>query len=326
MSGTVQVAVTGAAGNVGNALVFRLASGEVFGPSTRVVLRLLEVPAAMPALEGVAMELLDCAFPLLADVVVTASPSVGFDGASWALLLGSSPRRAGQERGDLLQANAAAFVPQGRALAAHAAADVRVLVVGNPCNTNCLVARAHAPDIPDSRWFAMTRLDENRAKAQLALRAGLPVREVTRLAIWGNHSATQYPDAWNAQISGRPAPLVLGDDAWLSSSFVPLVQERGAAIIAARGSSSVGSAANAVVDTVRAVAYGTPPGDWTSVGVLSKGEYGVPPGLVFSYPVVVSPDGTRSVVEDLPHSPDALERLRVTTDELIAEQKVVSSL
>lgn len=326
MSETVQVAVTGAAGNVGGALLFRLASGEVFGPSVRVVLRLLEVPAALPALEGVAMELLDSAFPLLADVVVTSSPSVAFDGASWALLLGSSPRRAGQSRGDLLEANASVFVPQGRALAAHAASDVRVLVVGNPCNTNCLIARAQAPEIPDARWFAMTRLDENRAKAQLALRAGLPVREVSRLAIWGNHSSTQYPDAFNALISGRPAPVVIGDDAWLRSSFLSLVQERGAAIIAARGHSSVGSAAAAVVDSVRALSFGTPAGDWTSLGVVSRGEYGVPEGLIFSYPVAVSAEGTWSVVPGVSHAPEALERLRVTTDELVAERDQVAKL
>lgn len=321
----VHVTVTGAAGQVGYALLFRIASGQLLGPDTPVVLRLLDIEPAMAALEGVAMELEDCAFPLLSGIVTTSNLEEGFDGASWALLVGAMPRRQGMERADLLAANGGIFGPQGRAIAARAASDVRVLVVGNPCNTNCLIARANAPDIPADRWFAMTRLDENRAKAQLAQRAGVAASEVTNLAIWGNHSATQYPDAAHARIAGRPAPEVIADDEWLSGEFIITVQQRGAAIIAARGLSSAASAASAAIDSVRAINEGTPPGDWTSLAVTSRGEYGVPEGLAFSYPVV-SDGASWSVVEGLEHDAAALERIRVTTGELVQERAMVADL
>ncbi len=321
----VHVTVTGAAGQVGYALVFRIASGQLVGPQTPVVLRMLDIEPVLPALEGVAMELADCAFPLLADMVVTADPAVAFDGTSWALLVGAIPRKEGMERGDLLAANGGIFGPQGRALAARAASDVRVLVIGNPCNTNCLIARANAPEIPEERWFAMTRLDENRAKAQLAKRAGVPVSEVSNMTIWGNHSATQYPDGWNAGIGGRPAPEVIGDDEWLRGEFIATVQKRGAAIIAARKLSSAGSAAAAVLDSVDAIANGTAPGDWTSMAVVSCGEYGVPEGLQFSFPIT-SNGSCWHVVEGIEHDAGARERLRITTEELLQEQELVREL
>ncbi|WP_026925304.1 malate dehydrogenase [Glycomyces arizonensis] len=324
-SAPVHVTVTGAAGQVAYATLFRIAAGEMLGPDTPVVLRLLEVEPAMDALEGVAMELQDGAFPLLADVVTTSSAETAFEGTSWALLLGASPRTAGMERGDLLTANAGLFAPQGRAIAAGAAADVRVLVVGNPCNTNCLIAASHAPDVPRDRWFAMTRLDENRAKAQLAHRAGVSVAQVTNTAIWGNHSATQYPDAAHALIGGRPAPEVIADDAWLDGEFVSVVQQRGAAIVAARGKSSAGSAASGVIDSVRSIAEGTPEGDWTSLGVISGGEYGVPEGLVFSYPVESDGRGWK-VAEGLKHDAAAQRRLDATIEELVKEREGVADL
>ena len=318
----VHVTVSGAAGNVAYPLLFRIASGEVFGPDTPVVLRLLEIEPVLPALEGVAMELADSAFPLLTDVVATADRDTAFDGTSWALLVGAMPRKQGMERGDLLGANAGIFGPIGTALAARAADDVRVLVVGNPCNTNCLIARAHAPEIPDDRWFAMTKLDENRAKAQLAQKAGVPVAEVSNTTIWGNHSATQYPDAFNARIGGRPAHEVIDDHAWLRGEFIETVQKRGAAIIAARGASSAASAASAIVDSVKALHGGTPAGDWASMAVLSHGQYGVPEGLSFSYPI--TSDGQKwEVVEGLAHDAEAQDRLRVTTDELVQERELV---
>jgi len=321
----VHVTVTGAAGQVGYALVFRIASGQLLGPDTPIVLRMLDIEPALPALEGVAMELDDCVFPLLSDLVVTADAGVAFDGASWALLVGAMPRREGMERGDLLAANGGIFGPQGRAIGERGASDVRVLVVGNPCNTNCLIARANAPDVPAERWFAMTRLDENRARAQLAKRAGVPVSEVTNMAIWGNHSATQYPDGWNARIGGRPAPEVIGDDDWLRGEFISTVQKRGAAIIAARKLSSAGSAAAAVLDSVVAIAGGTAPGDWTSLAVVSHGEYGVPEGLQFGYPVATDGAGWH-VVEGIEHGEQAKERIHATTEELLQEQSLVKEL
>ena len=248
----VHVTVTGAAGQIGYSLLFRIAAGELFGPDQPVVLRLLEIEPAMKSLQGVVMELDDCAFPLLADIEPTSDMKTAFDGTSWALLVGSIPRKAGMERNDLLTINGGIFGPQGEAIGAHAAADVRVLVVGNPCNTNCLIARAHAPEVPDERWFAMTRLDQNRAASQLAQKAGVPVASVTNVAIWGNHSSTQFPDFENARIEGRPAADVLDGD-WLQGEFITTVQQRGAQIIEARGSSSAASAANAVVDSVRSI-------------------------------------------------------------------------
>jgi len=319
----VQVTVTGAAGNVAYPLLFRIASGELFGPETPVVLRLLEIEPAMAALEGVAMELDDCAFPLLSDLVLTAKPEEAFDGANWALLIGAMPRKQGMERSDLLSMNAGIFGPQGAALAEHAASDIRILVAGNPCNTNCLIAAAHGRDIPADRWFSMTRLDENRAKAQLARKAGVGFGEVTNMAIWGNHSSTQYPDAFHAKISGRPAPEVITDHDWLRGEFITNVQQRGAEIIKARGHSSAASAANAVLDSVRSVTFGTPEGDWTSLGVFSKGEYGVPEGLSFSFPVRVE-GSSWQVVEGLEHDEQAQERLRTTIQELENERALVA--
>ena len=321
----VRVAVTGAAGQIGYALLFRIAAGELLGPHQPVALQLLEIEPALPALEGVALELVDGAFPLLAGITVTAEPKAAFDQVSWALLVGSVPRKAGMERRDLLTVNGGIFGPQGRALAEAAAGDVRVLVVGNPCNTNCLIARSNAPEIPDERWFAMTRLDQNRARALLAQRAGVPVTDVANLAIWGNHSATQYPDAANATIGARPAPEVIGDDGWLRGDFITTVQQRGAAIIAARGASSAGSAANAVIDSVRSIRLPTEAGDNAALAVVSRGEYDIPEGLQFGFPV--RSDGSDwSVVEGFRLDEEARARLRVTTEELLAERADVGDL
>jgi malate dehydrogenase len=321
----LHVTVTGAAGQIGYSLLFRIASGDLLGQDQPVVLRLLEIEPAMKALQGVVMELDDCAFPLLADVVTTADTEEAFDGTSWALLVGSVPRKQGMERGDLLSVNGSIFGPQGRAIAARAAADVRILVVGNPCNTNCLIARSNAPDVPAERWFAMTRLDENRAKSQLAQKAGAPVAEVTNLAIWGNHSATQFPDFANAKIGGKLAPEVISDGDWLRGEFISTVQKRGAAVIEARGLSSAASAANAAIDSVRSVHFGTRPGDWTSLAVVSRGEYGAPEGLQFGFPV--STDGRNwEVVEGLPHDDFATEKIRLTTEELLQERELVKDL
>jgi malate dehydrogenase len=321
----VHVTVTGAAGQIGYSLLFRIASGQMLGTDQPVVLRLLEVEPAMGALSGVAMELDDCAFGLLAGIEATSDPKTAFDGTSWALLVGSVPRKAGMERNDLLNVNGGIFGPQGEAIAAHGGSDVRILVVGNPCNTNCLIARAHAPEVPDDRWFAMTRLDQNRAKTQLARKAGAEVSDVRALAIWGNHSSTQFPDFENATIGGRPAPEVVHDEAWFQGEFIATVQQRGAKIIEARGASSAASAANAVIDSVRSVLEPTPDGELASLAVVSHGEYGVPDGLVFGYPVRSEGRGWR-VVEGLPHSAFAQERIRTTTAELESERSAVAAL
>jgi malate dehydrogenase len=320
----VHVTVTGAAGQIGYSLLFRIASGQLFGPDQPVVLRLLEIEPAMKSLQGVVMELDDCAFPLLAGIEPTSDMKTAFDGTSWALLVGSIPRKAGMERNDLLNINGGIFGPQGEAIGAHAASDVRVLVVGNPCNTNCLIARAHAPDVPDDRWFAMTRLDQNRAASQLAQKAGVPVASVTNVAIWGNHSSTQFPDFENASIGGRPAADVV-DRAWLEGDFITTVQQRGAQIIDARGSSSAASAANAVVDSVRSIVNPTAPGDCVSLAVVSQGQYGTPEGLIFGFPV--TSDGKAwQVVAGLDHSDFAQDRIRLTTEELNSERAAVSDL
>jgi malate dehydrogenase len=321
----VQVTVTGAAGQIGYALLFRIASGQLLGPDQPIVLRMLEIEPAMKALEGVAMELDDCAFPLLQSMVLTSNTEEAFDGTSWALLVGSVPRKAGMERGDLLSINGGIFGPQGKAIAARAARDVRVLVVGNPCNTNCLIARSNAPDIPAERWFAMMRLDENRAKTQLAKKAGVPVSVVTNLAVWGNHSSTQYPDARNAKIAGMGVFDVINDHGWLKHGFITTVQNRGAKIIEARGLSSAASAANAVLDAVESIRTATPWGDWHSLAVVSHGEYGVPEGLQFGFPV--RSDGSNwEVVTGLEHDDDAKERIRTTTEELVQERDLVKGL
>ncbi|MDG1131407.1 MAG: malate dehydrogenase, partial [Opitutales bacterium] len=267
----IRVAVTGAAGQIGYSLLFRIASGGLFGPDQPVALNLIEIEPGMKALEGVCMELDDCAFPLLKDIRPTSDLNAGFDGANWSLLVGSVPRKAGMERGDLLGINGKIFTGQGQAIANNAASDVRVLVVGNPCNTNCLIAMNNAPEVPRDRWFAMTRLDENRAAAQLAAKANCQVSDVSNVTIWGNHSATQYPDYYNSKIGGQPAPEVISDDTWAHVDFIPTVQQRGAAIIQARGASSAASAANAAIDTVKSLTTPTTEGDWNSVCVASDG-------------------------------------------------------
>jgi len=325
MSDHVKVTVTGAAGQIGYALLFRIASGQLLGEDQPVVLRMLEIEPAMGALEGVCMELDDCAFPLLAGMEPTASLDVAFAGSSWCLLVGSIPRKAGMERGDLLSVNGGIFGPQGQAINQHAASDVRILVVGNPCNTNCLIARSHAPDVPAERWFAMTRLDENRAKSQLARRANVPVELVTNLAIWGNHSATQFPDFANARVDGVPVPQVIDDVAWLQGEFIETVQKRGAKVIEARGASSAASAANAAIDAVNSVWRQTADGQFHSLAVASNGEYGAPEGLQFGFPVQSSGDAW-SVVEGLAHDDFAQDRIRITTEELVAERDEVQSL
>jgi len=321
----VHVTVTGAAGQIGYALVHRIATGQLLGPDTPVVLRLLEIEPALPSLEGVVMELEDGAHPLLHGIVATADLKTAFDGTSWALLVGSIPRKAGMERGDLLTVNGGIFKPQGQAINAHAASDVRVLVVGNPCNTNCLIARSNAPDVPADRWFAMTRLDENRAKTQLANKAGVLNRDVTNVAIWGNHSATQFPDFAHARINGKPAPEVIGDDAWLQGTFLETVQKRGAAVIEKRGASSAASAAHAAIGSVNSIHFATPGDDFHSVAVASNGEYGVPEGLQFGYPI--RSDGTNwSVVEGIVHDEFAKGKIAITTQELVDERDEVKKL
>ncbi len=325
MKPPIQVTVTGAAGQIGYALLFRIASGAVFGPEQPVVLRLLEIPPALPALEGVVMELQDCAFPLLDGVIATADLDEGFRGANWALLVGSVPRKAGMERKDLLGINGKIFTGQGRAIAKNAASDIRTLVVGNPCNTNCLIAMNNAKDVPADRWFAMTRLDENRAKTQLAIKAGRHVADVTNLAIWGNHSSTMYPDYFNAKIDGKPVPEVITDKEWFANTFIPTVQQRGAAIIKARGLSSAASAANAAIDTVRSIVNPTPEGGWNSVAICSDGSYGIEKGLMFSYPI--RGDGRSwEIVQGLPVNDFSRSKITATENELKEEKSLVAEL
>ena len=322
MTSPIRVAVTGAAGNIGYALLYRIANGDLFGPDQPVSLHLLEITPVLGALEGVVMELDDCAFPLLHNVVATDDPGQAFDGVSWALLVGARPRGPGMERKDLLSANGKIFVGQGKALNDHAADDVRVLVVGNPANTNCLIAMHNAPDIPKTRFSAMTRLDHNRATSQLAHKSGRPVSAVTHVTIWGNHSATQYPDAYHALIDGQPAAQVIDDDDWIKNEFIPTVQKRGAAVIAARGASSAASAANAAINTVQTWYNGTPPGDWVSMAIPSTGDYGSPQGVVFSYPVTVQ-DGVYQVVQGLDLSDFDRAKLQATGAELLQERSTV---
>lgn len=321
----VRVAVTGAAGQIGYSLLFRIASGAMFGENQPVILHLLEIEPALPALGGVVMELDDCAFPLLKGVVATSSLAEGFRGVNWALLVGSVPRKAGMERKDLLGINGKIFVGQGQAIQRNAAADARVLVIGNPCNTNCLIAMSNAPDFPRERFFAMTRLDENRAKSQLARKAGVEVTAVTNLTIWGNHSSTQYPDFENARISGKPAAQVIPDPSWLKGEFISSVQQRGAAIIKARGASSAASAANAVVDTLRSILQPTAPGDWHSVCLCSDGSYGVEPGLISSFPVRTQGQKP-GIVTGLPLSEFSQSKIQASVNELKEEKSLVSEL
>ncbi|WAC18752.1 malate dehydrogenase [Luteolibacter sp. SL250] len=326
MKDPITVSITGAAGQIGYALLFRIASGYVFGADQPVNLRLIEVEAALPALNGVVMELDDCAFPLLREVVPTADLDEGFKGANWALLVGSVPRKAGMERGDLLGINGRIFTGQGQAIARSAAKDIRVLVVGNPCNTNALIAMNNAAGVPNDRFFAMTRLDENRAKSQLAAKAGVHSSDVTNLCIWGNHSATQYPDFTNAKIGGKPATEVITDQAWLEGEFIKTVQQRGAAIIAARGASSAASAANAAIDTVKSLITATPDGDWTSVAVCSDGSYGIEKGLIASMPIRSKGDGTWEVVQGVPVSEFSQGKIDATINELKEERDAVKDL
>ena len=321
----VRVAVTGAAGNIGYALVFRIASGAMLGQNQPVILQLLEIPPALDALRGVAMELDDCAFPLLAGVVQTSEPDEAFAGADYALLVGSRPRTKGMERADLLEANGAIFTVQGRSIAENASDDVRVLVVGNPANTNCLIAMANAKGVPPEQFTAMTRLDHNRAKAQLAAKAGAAVKDVTRMTIWGNHSATQYPDVFHAEVRGTNAAELVNDQTWIESEFIPTVQQRGAAIIEARGQSSAASAASAAVDHVRDWVFGTPNGDWVSMGVPSDGSYDIPEGVIYSYPVTTR-GGRYTIVPDLAIDEFSRARMDATRDELFEEREMVASL
>jgi len=325
MSKTVRVAVTGAAGQVAYSMLARLASGEVFGPDTKVRLQLLEITPALGALEGVAMELEDCGFPTLAEIDVTDDVQKAFDGCNWALLVGAAPRKQGMERKDLLGLNGKIFVGQGQALARKAASDVRILIVGNPCNTNCLVAYQNGKDIPAERWSAMTRLDHNRAISALAKKAGVPNGSVSCMTIWGNHSNTQFPDFTNAKINGAPATETVTDRAWLEQTFIPLVQNRGAAVIKARGLSSALSAANGAIDHVKTWLRGTPAGDWASSAIVSKGEYGVPPGLVFGYPCTTD-GGPWQVIEGLSHDAFGKDKLKLTLNELLEEQDAVKDL
>jgi malate dehydrogenase len=321
----VRVAVTGAAGQIGYAILFRIASGQLLGPDTPVHLSLLEIPQALKAVEGTAMEIDDCAFPLVAGVDITDDPNKAFDGASVALLIGARPRSKGMERSDLLEANGGIFKPQGKALNDHAASDIKVLVVGNPANTNCLIAKSHAPDIPAERFTSMMRLDHNRAIAQLAAKAGATVSDVTNMTVWGNHSPTQYPDIFHAKVKGQNAAEVVADQEWLEGDFIPTVQKRGAAVIDARGASSAASAANAAVDHVRDWVRGTPDGDWVSMGIPSDGSYGVGEGVIFGFPVTCS-GGAYEIVQGLELNDFSKARLDVTVKELEDERETVKQL
>ena len=325
MNQPVHVAITGAAGQIGYALAFRVASGQLLGPDTPVVLHLIEIPPAAEALKGVVMELEDCAFPLLKGVVDTTDLKTGFSGVNFALLIGSVPRKAGMERSDLLGINGKIFIEQGRAIAQNAASDVRILVVGNPCNTNCLIAMNNAREVPQDRWFAMTRLDENRAKSQLAIKAGTDVSGVDRLVIWGNHSPTMYPDFTNARIDGKPATQVITHRAWLENEFLTTVQQRGAAVIKARGASSAASAANAVIDTGRSLTTATKGDDWFSVAQVSDGSYGVPKGLISSFPT--RSDGKKvEIIQGVQLDDFSRAKIQTSIDELSQEREMVADL
>ncbi|MFE0625414.1 malate dehydrogenase [Streptomyces sp. NPDC058864] len=321
----VNVTVTGAAGQIGYALLFRIASGHLLGPDVPVKLRLLEITPALKAAEGTAMELDDCAFPLLKGIDISDDPNVAFDGTNVGLLVGARPRTAGMERGDLLEANGGIFGPQGKAINDHAADDIRVLVVGNPANTNALIAQSSAPDVPADRFTAMTRLDHNRAISQLSKRTGVPVSEIRRLTIWGNHSATQYPDIFHAEVAGKNAAETVNDEKWLAEEFIPTVAKRGAAIIAARGASSAASAANAAIDHVFTWTNGTAEGDWTSAGVVSDGSYGVPEGLISSFPVTAK-DGRFEIVQGLEINEFSRARIDASVKELEEEREAVRGL
>ncbi|RYF46112.1 MAG: malate dehydrogenase [Cytophagaceae bacterium] len=325
MKQPIHIALTGAAGQIGYALVFRIASGQMFGPDQPVCLHLIEIEPALPSLNGLMMELDDCAFPLLRKVKATADLNEGFNGVNWALLVGSVPRTANIERKDLLHINGKIFTGQGKAIQENAASDVRVLVVGNPCNSNCLIAQRNAPDVPADRWFAMTRLDENRAKIQLAHKASVTVNEVDHVTIWGNHSATQFPDFTNARISGAPATATIIDRDWLENTFIPTVQQRGTSVIKARGASSAGSAANAIVDTVVSISTPTPGDDWHSVALVSDGSYGVAQGLICSFPTRVE-EGQLKIVQNVPLDNFAKSKLVASVEELQSELEMTREL
>jgi malate dehydrogenase len=321
----VRVAVTGAAGQIGYSLLFRIASGQLLGPDQPVILQLLEITPALDALKGVGMELEDCAFPLVAGVVQTDDPNQAFEGVDYALLVGSRPRSKGMERKDLLEANGAIFTVQGKALSDNAADDVRILVVGNPANTNCLIAMNNAPNIPQERFTAMTRLDHNRAMAQLATKTGTTVSDITKMTIWGNHSATQYPDLFHAEVNGKIAADLVDDQAWLEGTFIPTVQQRGAAVIEARGLSSAASAANAAIGHVHDWVHGSADGDWLSMSVPSDGSYGVPEGLLSSFPVTTKA-GEWSIVQGLTIDEFSQSRIDATVTELAEERDTVAEL
>jgi malate dehydrogenase len=325
MKDPVRVAVTGAAGQIGYSLLFRIASGAMLGPDQPVILQMLEITPALPALKGVVMELDDCAFPLLAGTTVSDTPEEAFEGINYALLVGSRPRSAGMERADLLEANGGIFGPQGKALSAKAARDVKVLVVGNPANTNCLIAQRNAPDLDPTQFTAMTRLDHNRAKAQLAQKTGVSINDIQKMTIWGNHSATQYPDIFHAEVGGKNAAELVNDQKWLEADFIPKVQQRGAAIIEARGASSAASAASAAIDHMRDWALGTPAGDWVSMAVYSDGSYGVPEGLISSFPCTTA-GGKWSIVQGLEIDEFSRGRIDASAGELAEERDAVASM
>jgi malate dehydrogenase len=326
MTAPIRVAVTGAGGQIGYALIFRIASGALFGTEQPVALQLLEITPILPALQGTLMELEDCAFPLLAGAKATDQAEEAFDGADWIILVGGLPRKEGQSRADLIRANSPIFTGQGKAINAAAGKNVRVLAVANPCNTNCLIARSHAPDVAGDRWFAMTRLDQNRAAALLAKKAGVPVSQVARVAIWGNHSDTQYPDYKNALISGKPATEVIPSPTWFTDEFIPTVAKRGGAVIKARGASSAASAANAAIDSVHSLHFATRPGDWFSAGVVSDGSYGIPSGLIYSVPLVSKGSASWSVATGISVDADAQKRIDASAAELISERDAVKEL
>ena len=326
MSSPIRVAVTGAGGQIGYALLFRIASGAVFGPNQPVSLQMLEITPALPALNGTIMELEDCAFPLLADVKASDKAEEAFEGADWVILVGGLPRKDGMSRAELIRANGPIFTGQGKAINSAAGPNVRILTVANPCNTNCLIARSHAPKVPADRWFAMTRLDQNRAVALLAKKAGEPVGAVTNMTIWGNHSDTQYPDYKNAKINGKPATKVISDASWFTETYVPTVAKRGGAVIKARGGSSAASAANAAIDSVRALHVPTAPGDWFSAAVISDGSYGIPAGLIYSFPLVSKGNAAWSIATGVPIDGEARARLDASVAELVSERDAVKDL
>jgi malate dehydrogenase len=326
MSSPIRVAVTGAGGQIGYALLFRIASGAVFGPNQPVSLQMLEITPALPALNGTIMELEDCAFPLLADVKASDKAEEAFEGADWVILVGGLPRKDGMSRAELIRANGPIFTGQGKAINSAAGPNVRILTVANPCNTNCLIARSHAPKVPADRWFAMTRLDQNRAVALLAKKAGEPVGAVTNMTIWGNHSDTQYPDYKNAKINGKPATQVISEASWFTETYVPTVAKRGGAVIKARGGSSAASAANAAIDSVRALHVPTAPGDWFSTAVISDGSYGIPAGLIYSFPLVSKGNAVWSIATGVPIDGEARARLDASVAELVSERDAVKDL